>query len=134
MNTKKLLQIGVPVAAILLAVLAGMFPTSIGITLTIGLIVVAALAAIVFPAIYLAKHPKSGIRIGISVAVLVLIVLAAFAMSQGTEIFGYKEGQRQLLADGPLSKRVGAGVYTLLGMMALAFVVFIAGEVRALFK
>ena len=119
--------------AIVLAFLAIIYPTTIGLPATYVLMALAILAAIIFPVIYLVQHPKEGLRTFIGVAAIAVVVLICWAIADDAAVYGTVAGERdQLLADSDTAKLVGGGVFALLAALGIAVVALVVAEVKSL--
>jgi len=95
----------------------GDFMANYGIVLTYILLAAATLAALVFPIMHLATHPKKAKKVGIGFAALLVIYIIAtlFASNEVTEQFA------KLNVTATASKQVGTGL--------IAFYILAAGAV-----
>lgn len=96
-----------------------------GLYLTYFLLGVAILAAVIFPIIYLVKHPATAKRSLIGVGIMVVILLLAYLISPATPQGNVSAGT---------AKMVGGGLVALYILFIGAIVVAIYSEVSRLFK
>jgi len=99
----------------------------ISIYITYLLLAVAAIAAIVFPIIFMAQNLKKAKNTFMGIGVILLL----FAISL---IFSTNESYEKYAVDASLSLQVGAALILLYFMLVLSFALAIISEVSQIFK
>jgi len=102
----------------------------IGLYLAYLLIAVAALTALVFPLMYVARHPKEGKDILIGVGALLALFVVSYIIAGDTILpkyanYGVGSGE---------SKLIGAGLISFYILIVAAIVTAIYAEISKLFK
>lgn len=102
----------------------------IGLYLAYLLIVAAALTAVVFPLLYVARHPKEGKDILIGVGALLALFVISYVLAGDSVLpkyanYGVGSGE---------SKLIGAGLISFYILIAAAIVTAIYAEISNLFK
>ena len=102
----------------------------IGLYLAYLLIAVATLTALIFPVLYVAKHPKEGKDILIGVGALVVLFVLSYVLAGGDVLpkyANYGVGASE-------SKLISAGLISFYILIVAAIVTAIYAEISKLFK
>ncbi len=102
----------------------------IGLYLAYGLLILAVLAALVFPIMYIAKNPGESKYSLISIAIIIVIFLIGYVLSTGDtsgifEKYGINPSQ---------FKVIGGGLIVVYVLAAIAVVSLIYSEIKSLFR
>ena len=106
-----------------------------GLILTIAMIILAfVLAFFVFGIIDLIKFPKNAIKFAIGFVVLLIVFFALYATSSFDTAGRLEQLNETFSITEPISKFISGGIKTTLGLLGLAVVGVIAGEIWSLVK
>jgi|TARA_B100000497_G_C7661012_1_gene398153 hypothetical protein len=108
------------------------FLINAGLILTYIMIGVAALAAIVYPLMFLAKNPSKGKNALMGVGGLVLICIVSYIIASG-DIMNFPGSEKFGMTEGS-TKRVGMGLITFYILSIGAIVAVLYAELGKLFK
>lgn len=107
----------------------------LGLWLTIILVVVAALAIIVFSILSIAKNPKGSLRGLVGLGVIILIFIIGFAMTgtpdEATRLSSIIERFQVSMSDQQI---INGALFSALGIIILTAVAFVFGEISSLLK
>ena len=130
----KIFKYGMYILGILLAIIAMIFPTQFGILATEILLVVALLAAILFPTYYAIRHPREALYTFIGIIALAVIFLVGYLIADDSVVMGLQEGVSVIKADATTSKLVSAGLNTFIALFFIAVIGLISTEVMSFFR
>lgn len=103
------------------------FMTNYGIIICYILLAVATLAAVVFPIIQFAQHPKNAKGALIGIGALIVVVGISYALSSDNN-----PSNMEITAEA--AKQVGTGLYAFYLLAAVAIVAVVYSEVAKLIK
>lgn len=99
---------------------------------TYAMVGIATLCAVLLPLINIAKNPKSAVRSLIGVAIVAVIVLIAYALSDATPV--YTPGRAEGYTDALELRLSDTGLITTYLALGIAVVSIVVTEVYNLFK
>ena len=101
----------------------------VGLYAAYALIAIAAIAALVFPLIYMAKHPEEAKKSGIGIVILLVVFALGYLFASGEPFPGLKMD----LSSNQL-KLIGAGLNTFFILAVIGVLSIIVSEVMTFFR
>jgi hypothetical protein len=95
------------------------------------LLAIAAVLSLLFPIIHLVRNPKQAGTSLMGLGIVAVIFLIAYGVSSGEILLQHKD---DITVTSSLSRWVGAGIITMYIFVGLAFLSFIASEIKTLFN